>query len=312
MKIVFLNISRINYDGKIDLSKYSDVTFYDSTNYDEIISRVNGYDVVVVKEMKLDRDLIYRFNGVKLICEARTGYNNIDIDACRDMNINVCNAPGYATGNVALFTIMLMLNMSVSMKSQQDMLHNGDYSNFSNILKVNYSKLTGKVLGIIGTGTIGSEVERFATTLGMNVIGYSHTKKEDTEYIHFVTLNELLTNSDYISLHSLLNNDNYHMLNETNMNLIKNTTYIINTARGALIDEEYLIKCLREHKIAGAGLDVSEHEPLTSEDELFRLDNVIVTPHMAWNSLEARCRLMDIVFSNINNYSNGKEYNSVY
>lgn len=109
MKIVFLNISRINYDGKIDLSKYSDVTFYDSTNYDEIISRVNGYDVVVVKEMKLDRDLIYGFNGVKLICEAGTGYNNIDIDACRDMNINVCNAPGYATGNVALFTIMLIL-----------------------------------------------------------------------------------------------------------------------------------------------------------------------------------------------------------
>lgn len=311
MKIVFLNIKRINYDNRIDLSKYDDldITYYDNTNENEILDRVGDAEIVVTKELNVNRDIIEKFSNVKLICEAGTGYNNIDIDACSDNNILVCNVPNYATDTVALFTIMLMLNMSVSMKQQIVMIEKNNYSNFGNNLMVNYSELKGKTLGIIGCGKIGRKVAKFATLLGMNVLIYSRTFRYDD--LEYVSLEELLSSSDYISLHCSLNDDTYHILNKDNMKLIKRNACIINTARGALIDEKVLINMLENKKIAGCGLDVLENEPADSNNPLLKFDNCIITPHMAWNSIEARNRLMDLTINNINNYIDNNPINIV-
>lgn len=314
MKIVFLNINRINYDKSINLDYYKnlyDVKFFDFTDYDLILDRVEEADVVVVKEMVLDRNIIMSLpSSVKLICEAGTGYNNIDINACFERGIKVCNVPGYSTNTVALFTMMLILNLSTSYHIQKKMLDNDDYSNFSDNLGVIHSEIDEKTLGIIGMGKIGKRVADMASSLGMKVIYYSKNKKEDINY-EYVSLDELLKRSDYVSLHCALTDETFHMINKDKLSLMKKSSFIINTARGNLIDEEALINALKNKYIAGCGVDVVATEPANSSNELFKLDNVIITPHMGWNSVEAKMRLVDLVFDNINNFSKGVYKNIV-
>lgn len=312
MKTVFLNIERINYDNKMDLIYNSEYVYYDKTNKEDIIKHIGDASIVVTKELVVDKETIEAFpNSVKLICEAGTGYNNIDVEACTKKGIKVCNVPNYATNNVALFTIMLMLNMSTSMGKQIKMLDNDDYSNFGNTLKVNYNELSNKTLGIIGLGKIGQKLADLADSLGMNVITYTRSKKDDFRWIKYVSLDELLSTSDYISLNCFLSDETRHIINKDNINKIKHSAFVINTARGALIDEEALYNALKDNKIAGAGLDVLEKEPASKDNPLFKLDNVIITPHMAWNSIEARTRLLNTTYENIESFKNGNIINNV-
>lgn len=313
LKAVVLNSERMNYDGKLDLSVLSsEVREYASTEQDQILERVQGMDVVVTKEMPVDGDTIARFpDSVQLICEAGTGYNNIDIEAARARGITVCNIPAYSTERVAHTAIMMILNLSSSMQIQQAMLARGDRSNFTKCMQVSHVEVNGKVLGIVGAGNIGREVIKVAQALGMKVLAYVRTPRADEDNLKYVSFEELLKQSDYISLHCPLTPQTRHMINKETIAMMKPTAYIINTGRGALIDEPALIEALKEGRIAGAGLDVQETEPPVQDNPLYDMPNVILTPHMGWKGLETRQRLVSILAANIQAFDEGRPQNVV-
>lgn len=312
-KTVVLNSARMNYDGKLDMSVLSsDVTEYAVTEQDQILERVQGVDVVVTKEMPVSGETIAQFpDSVKLICEAGTGYNNIDIEAARAKGITVCNIPAYSTERVAHTAIMMILNLSSTMQVQQAMLTKGDRSNFTKCLQVDHVEVNGKTLGVIGAGTIGREVIKVAQALGMKILAYTRTPRADEENLKYVSLEELLKQSDYISLHCPLTPQTRHMINKDTIALMKPTAFIINTGRGALIDEPALIEALQKGQIAGAGLDVQETEPPAQDNPLYDMPNVILTPHMGWKGLETRQRLVSILAANIKGFIEGKPQNVV-
>ena len=312
-KTVVLNAERINYDGKAGFDDIaSEVKVYDDTPQDKILERVQGYTVVVTKEIPVPGDIIRQFpDSVKLICEAGTGYNNLDLEAAREKGIRVCNVPNYSTQRVAQTVLLLMLDLASSMTRQHRMLARGDHSNFTDRLSVDHIELNGKTLGVVGTGNIGREVIRVAQALDMKILATAHHQRPDEDGIHYVPLKELLSESDFISLHCPLTDETRHMIDENAISLMKPGAYIINTARGALIDEKALIRALEEGRIAGAGLDVQETEPPAEDSPLYTLDNVVLTPHMGWRGLETRRRLVDKVRQDIEAFCSGSPINVI-
>ena len=312
-KVVVLNAGKMNYDGQLDFSVLSpDVVVYEDSAQEEILERIEGAAAVVTKELPVSAEMIRQFpESVKLICEAGTGYNNIAIEAAAEKGIRVCNVPAYSSHRVAHTAIMLMLNLSSTMQTQIKMLGKGDRSNFTEHLMVPHVELNGKTLGVIGAGNIGRQVIKVGQALDMNVLCYTRTPRENEENLTFVSLEELLAKSDYISLHCPLTPATRHMIDDKAISLMKPSAFIINTSRGALIDEPTLIKALQEGRIAGAGLDVQETEPPAADNPLYTLDNVIITPHMGWKGMETRQRLVGVVAADINGFFEGKPVNVV-
>lgn len=315
--IVFLNSAKLDFDNKLDFSLLSDlatVTKYDATRDDEILERVQGQNIVITKEMPVGRDLILQFPpSVKLICEAGTGYNNIDIAAAKEKNIAVCNVPSYSTEAVAQLVITFMLNLSSSLIEQQIMLHEKNFDNFTKCLQVPHFELQGKTLGVIGgTGAIGQDVINIALTLGMNIAVYSRTPKpESNPRVKFVTLDELIKESDFITIHCPLTPATKHLINKERLKMMKKSAFIINTARGAIINEQDLIEALQQGEIAGAALDVQDPEPPQLDNPLFSMKNVIMTPHIGWRRLESRQRLIKLMAGNVESFLQGNPINIV-
>ena len=303
----------MNYDNKLDMSILSEnLTQFDSTPEALILERVQGQNIVITKEMPVSGEIISKFpDSVKLICEAGTGYNNIDLEAAKKKGITVCNIPAYSTQRVAHTAITFILNLSSSMQIQQSMLTNKNRDNFTKCMQVKHVEVNGKTLGIIGAGTIGKEVIKIAKVLGMNILVYTRTPREDEESVKYVDLDTVLSKSDYISLHCPLTPQTRHIIDENAISKMKSSAFIINTARGALIDEPALIKALQENKIAGAGLDVQEVEPPALDNPLYDMENVILTPHMGWKGLETRQRLISILADNIKAFLDGNPINVV-
>lgn len=312
-KCVVLNAKKMNFDGKLDFSVLSsDVTVYDDTTTEELPGRIQGADIIVTKEMPVSAEMIQRFpESVKLICEAGTGYNNIDLEAARKKGITVCNIPAYSTERVAHTAIMMILNLSSTMQVQMKMLANGNHDNFTKNLQVPHVEVNGKTLGVIGAGHIGRKVIKIAQALDMNILVYTRTPGEDEKGIRYVSLKELLEHSDYVSLHCPLTESTKHMINKETLKLMKPSAFIINTSRGALIDEAALIEALKNGKIAGAGLDVQETEPPKETSPLYTMENILLTPHMGWKGLETRQRLVSILADNIKNFLAGNPKNVV-
>lgn len=312
-KTVVMNGERMNYDHRLDYSILSDeVKVYEQTTPDQILERIQGFDIVVTKEMPVSGDLIRQFpDSVKLIVEAGTGYNNLDLAAAKEKGITVCNIPAYSTERVAHTAIMMIMNLSSSMQKQISMLAKNDHTNFTKCMQVDHVEINGKTLGVIGAGNIGREVIKVAQALGMNILAYTSSAREDEPGIHYTTLDEVLSKSDYVTLHCPLKPETHHMINKERLALMKPTAFIINTARGALIDESALIEALQEGRIAGAGLDVQEVEPPSEDNPLYSMDNVILTPHMGWRGLETRQRLVSIVADDIKNFLAGTPINVV-
>ena len=312
-KVVVLNAAKMNYDGLLDFSVLSPETVvYEDSSPEQIIERIQGACAVVTKELPVPADMIEQFpDSVRLICEAGTGYNNIAIDAARQKGIMVCNVPAYSSHRVAHTAIMMMLNLSSTMQTQIKMLGRGDRSNFTDHLQVPHVELNGKTLGVVGYGNIGRQVIRVAQALDMKVLCYTRTARPDEENLSFVTLETLLKESDYISLHCPLNDKTRHLINEETISLMKPSAFLINTSRGALIDEPALIRALTEKRIAGAGLDVQETEPPAQDNPLYTLENVVLTPHMGWKGLETRQRLVGVVAADIQGFLNGNPVNVV-
>ena len=313
VKTVVLNGDRMNYDHRLDFSILSDeVKVYEETKPEQILDRIQGFDVVVTKEMPVPGDIIRSFpDSVKLIVEAGTGYNNHDLEAIKEKGLTLCNVPAYSTERVAHTAIMMILNLSSSMRKQMNMLHDKDHTNFTRCMQVDHVEVNGKILGVIGTGNIGREVIKIAQALGMKILAYARTPREDEPGIHFASLEEVLAQSDYLTLHCPLNAETRHLINRERLELMKPTACSVNTARGALIDEEALIEALQEGRIAGAGLDVQETEPPAADNPLYDMDNVILTPHMGWRGLETRQRLVSIAADDITNFLAGTPVNVI-
>ena len=312
-RVVVVNASKMNYDHALDFSVLSsDVQVYDDSTNAELIERIQGARVVVTKELPVGADLLSQFpDTVKLIVEAGTGYNNINLDAAKERGITVCNIPAYSTERVAHTVIMMILNFASTMQKQIGMLAKGDRSNFTQHLQVSHTEVNGKTLGVVGAGHIGMEVIKVAKALGMHILVHTRTPKADGDGIRYVSLDELLENSDYITLHCPLNDQTKHIINKEAIGKMKPSAVIVNTGRGPLINEADLCEALLSKRIAGAGLDVQEVEPPAEDSPLYTLDNVIITPHMGWKGLETRQRLVGIIRDNVQAFFKGEPINVV-
>ena len=312
-RVVVVNASKMNYDHALDFSVLSsDVQVYDDSTNAELIERIQGARVVVTKELPVGADLLSQFpDTVKLIVEAGTGYNNIDLKGAKERGITVCNIPAYSTERVAHTVIMMILNFASTMQKQIGMLAKGDRSNFTQHLQVSHTEVNGKTLGVVGAGHIGMEVIKVAKALGMNILVHTRTPKADGDGIRYVSLDELLENSDYITLHCPLNDQTKHIINKEAIGKMKPSAVIVNTGRGPLINEADLCEALLSKRIAGAGLDVQEVEPPAEDSPLYTLDNVIITPHMGWKGLETRQRLVGIIRDNVQAFFKGEPINVV-
>lgn len=316
LNTVALNAGKLDFDGKLDftpLTQLTALTRYAASNQSDILDRVQNQAIVISKEVPLGKELIQKMpSSVKLICEAGTGYNNIDIAAARAKNITVCNVPGYSTEAVAQLAIACILNFSSSLSLQKTMLHEKNFSNFTKHLQVPHFELQGKTLGLIGAGAIGHQTALVAHALGMNILVYSRTVKSwEALNAKFVSLDELLAAADFVSIHCPLTPETRHLLNKERFRQMKATAYLINTARGPIIDEADLIDALQNQRLAGAALDVQDPEPPSLDNPLFAMDNVLLTPHIGWQTLESRQRLIGLLAGNINAWLQGKPVNTV-
>lgn len=313
---VFLNSAKLDFDNNLNLLpliNLTNFTKYDKSNNAEILERVKNQNIVITKELPIGRDLITQFPpSVKLICEAGTGYNNIDIAAAKEKNITVCNIPGYSTEAVAQLAITFILNLISSLAPQQIMIKQNNFDNFTKHLQLPHFEIQNKTLGVIGAGTIGQQVIKIARVLGMNILVYSRTPKQwNDPNIQNVSLEELLSQSDFVSIHCPLTVDTKYLIDKEKLEMMKPSSFIINTSRGPIIKETDLIEALQNKVIAGAGLDVQDPEPPELNNPLFSMQNVILTPHIGWKCLESRQRLIDILVQNINSFIHGKPINVV-
>lgn len=312
-KIVVLNGDVVNYDHTMDWQQLGEsVQVYPSSATDQILDRVQEATVVVTKEMPLPKAIVAQLpDSVQLVVEAGTGYNNHDLAALKAKHIALANVPAYSTQRVADTALMLMLNLASSMQQQLTMLAHGDHRNFSQHLMVPHVELNGKTLGVIGFGHIGQALIKIAQAMDMQILVATRTKRDDRDGIHFTSQADLLVHSDFVSLNLPLTPDTANLIDASALQLMKPSAFLINTARGGLVDEPALIQALKHHEIAGAGLDVQASEPLADDSPLFALDNVIVTPHIGWRGLETRQRLVKIVADDIQAFLQGETLNRI-
>ncbi len=285
--------------------------YYDRTSAIETIARCYHADVIVTNKTIINADVINAASGLKLIAVTATGYNNVDIAAAKNNGIAVCNVPGYGTYSVAQHTFSLLLQLTNQVGINAASVHNGDWHEAKDWC---YSmqpiiELKDKVLGIIGLGKIGKQVALIAQAFGMQVIYFAG--REEVPAAKKVSLHELFIQSDFISLHCPLTKDNASFVNKELLGLMKPSSFLINTARGLLINEKDLAQALQQKKIAGAALDVLSTEPPQETNPLICLSNCIITPHNAWMSVEARGRIMQTTVENIQAFINGSPQNIV-
>ena len=313
MKLIILDKCTVT-KGDVDLSPletFGEVAYYDLLTKDEIKKVLVGADAVVCNKARLDAEII-ECSTLKFIGLFATGYNNIDIEAAKRCGIVVCNVPGYSTDSVAQLTISLMLELAGNASAYARSVAAGDWkrSKQFSYFFAPITELKGKTLGIYGIGTIGLAVAKVALAFGMKVIAYSRTPKR-IEGIRDVDRETLFRESDFLSLHCPLNEQSALAVNTQTLALMKPTAYLINTARGGIVDEKALAEALEKEQIAGAALDVLTEEPMAENCVLFGTKNCIITPHIAWAAYETRVRLIDLVAQNLKAFENGTPVNVV-
>ncbi len=313
MKLVILDKCTVT-KGDVDLSpleKFGTVEYYDLLSKEEIKKALVGADAVVCNKAKIEGDIIEE-SSLKFIGLFATGYNNIDIEAAKRKGVVVCNVPGYSTDSVAQLTVALMLELAGNASTYARSVAAGDWkrSKQFSYFFAPITELVGKTLGIYGLGTIGQAVARIALAFGMRVIAYSRTPKK-IKGILDVDKETLFKESDFLSFHCPLNAESALAVNAKTLALMKPTAFLINTARGGIIDEAALAEALEKEQIAGAALDVLTEEPMAENCVLFGVKNCIITPHIAWAAYETRVRLIERVAENLEAFVNGSPINVV-
>ncbi|WP_278952703.1 D-2-hydroxyacid dehydrogenase [Lactobacillus apis] len=319
MKIVNLDSYALN-PGDLDwspLKELGDCTFYDRTpvnDDNEILKRIGDAEIVLTNKTPLDEHVISTAPNLKYIGVTATGYNVIDTEAATKANIPVTNIPTYGTDAVAQFTFALLLEITSHVGLHNQLVHDGRWS--SNPDFTFWAKplmeLQGKTLGLIGFGSIAKKVAEIGHAFSMNIIFYNHRPKTDLpNYVKQVSLEELYQQSDIISLHVPQTLETTEMINQKAISQMKDGVILINTARGGLISEKDVADALNDGKIAAAGVDVVQKEPIPADSPLLSAKNCYITPHIAWAPRETRNRLLGIVVDNLQAFLNGEKLNVV-
>ena len=306
MKIIFLDAATMGDTSFEPIAKLGELVCYDSSTPQEALERVGDCDVLIVNKVKVTPELIDAAKNLKLICESATGVNNIDIDYAAAKGIPVRNAVGYSTTTVVQATFMHILTLVSMAPYFDDCVKSGRYSQMGMFTDVSqcWWELSGKTIGIIGMGNIGNRVAKVAEAFGMNVCYFSTSGTSHNKEYPSVTLEELLKNSDIVSIHAPLNERTAGLIGEKELKLMKSSAYLINMGRGGIAVEEDLAKAVDEGVIAGAGLDVYVTEPLPADNCFLKMshpERMSLAPHVGWASQQARERLMAQVAENIRN-----------
>ena len=314
MKITVTDIDTVTRgDLSFDfLENLGEVEYYSVTAENEVAERIKDSDIVLCNKTPLNRNNLKDAKNLKYIGLFATGYNNIDIEYCREKGITVCNAPSYSTDSVAQLTFALILELTNRVCDYRSLVDKGDWkkSRTFSMFPIPLMELKGKTLGIIGFGSIGTRTAEIALAFGMKVLAFNRSPKS-SQGVDFVDLDPLLSQSDIVSLHCPLNPQSEKLIDEKAISKMKQGAYLINTARGPIVDENALASALKSGKLAGAGVDVLCTEPMTEDCPLYGIPSCIITPHIAWAGLETRERLLGIVFDNIKAFLEGKTINNV-
>ena len=301
-------LGNLDFDA---LKEFGNVVNYDTTKPEEVIERIKDAHIVLTNKVVLNENNLKEAKSLELICETATGFNNIDIVYAKNNNIAVTNVAGYSTNTVAQHTFATVLSLYDKLAYYDNFVKSGEYAKsglFTNVTNPFY-ELEGKTWGIIGLGAIGRRVAKIAEAFGVNVIYYSTSGKNSNSDYKRVEFNELLETSDIISIHAPLNDDTKGLINYEALKKMKKNSILVNMGRGPIVVEKDLAKAIDEELIAGAALDVFEVEPIALDNPLVSVknkDRLVLTPHIAWASVEARNRLFKEVINNIKAFYNGE------
>lgn len=308
MKIVFLDTKTVGDLPSLNsLDKLGNVTYYQVTKPDQTEERITGADVVITNKVVLNRELLEKTDSLKLICIAATGMNNVDLLAAEELGIRVKNVSGYSTKSVAQCTFAMIFHLVQHLNYYDDYVKSGSYSEseiFTNQDR-SFFELSGKRFGIIGFGNIGGKVAKIAEAFGAEVVYYSTSGKNNDQPYKQLDLHELLESSDIVSIHAPLNKNTDNLIGKDELLIMKSESILINTGRGGIVDENALAQAINDNQIGGAGIDVFENEPIKSDNPLLTISNrekIVLTPHIAWSSVEARTELIDGVKKNIEDF----------
>ena len=312
MKIVVLdgftlNPGDLSWDG---LKQFGEVVVYDRTPQEMVVERAKDAEVIYTNKTMIDEKVLNGLSKLKYIGVLATGYNVVDTEAARKKNVIVTNVPGYSTASVAQMTFALILELTQHAQRHSDAVISGKWSNSPYYCFWDYPliELAGKTIGIIGYGNIGSKVGEIATAFGMKIIG-SKRVHSDMSHLHnfrWAEIPELMQQSDVVTVHCPLTPETNWMINKASLRLMKRSAFFINASRGPIMVDEDVADALNNDVIAGAGLDVVSIEPPQQDNPLFKAKNCIITPHIAWATIEARERLMNITVGNLAAFLSGK------
>ena len=314
MKIVLLDTATLGKD--VDLSPITslgEAVEYENTAPEQIAERLTDADVAVLNKLKLGAHNLGGAKNLKLICVAATGYDNIDLEYCREHGIALCNVPGYSTDSVAQITLAMALSLASHLNEYNRFVHSGEYtaSGVANKLTPIYHELSAMTWGIVGGGSIGSAVARVAEAMGCKVLVCR--RKKDDRYEQ-VDIDEICRRSDIISLHVPLTDETRGMISRERIANMKRGAILINVARGAVTDEAALADALESGQLGGLGVDVYSKEPFGADHPFSRIlgrENVCLTPHMAWGSAESRARCVSTMAENIVRFFGGNAQNRI-
>lgn len=306
MRAVILDADTVT-DSDVSLDKISSVlptVIYGFSADDEIADRISDADVVLTNKCRITKEIFERCPNIKYIGLFATGYNNIDIKEAKARGCVVSNVPGYSTNAVAQHTFALILNRYSGVAAYDQTVKNGDwcYSKLFSYFNIPFFELAGKTIGIVGYGAIGKAVKRIAEAFNMNILVHTRSYPKDDSGIKVVSLEELLKESDIVSLHCPLTDETAGLINKDTLALMKPSAMLVNTSRGGAVVERDLADALNSGKIAAAALDVLDREPMDVNCPLRNAKNCCITPHIAWAPLETRIRLIDMVSDNLKNY----------
>lgn len=315
-KIVVLDsktLGNVNFDK---LKEFGEVVLYEKTKAEEVEERVKDASIILTNKVVLNKDNLKNAEKLEIICETATGFNNIDIEYAKSKNIAVTNVAGYSTPTVAQHTFATLLHLYDKIGYYDEFVKSGEYSKsgmFTNLDKP-FNDIEGKKWGIVGLGNIGKKVAKIAEAFGAEVVYYSTSGKNNNSDYKRVELDELLSESDIISIHSPLNSNTQGLFNYDNLKKMKKSAVLINMGRGPIVVEKDLAKALDENIIAGVALDVFSVEPMPEDSPLLKIKNkekIVMTPHIAWASVEARERLFNDLIENIKAFYRGEKRNRV-
>ena len=313
MKILVTDSASLKSNNDLSLevlNKFGEVTEFESLTREELLKLVVDKDVILTNKVVIDREVMENAPRLRYIGLFATGYNNIDITAAKEKGIVVANAGTYSTNAVAQQVIGYILAHYTKIAAYDEFVKQGGWLKSKCFAPLVFStdEVYGKTLGIVGYGSIGQAVEKVALALGMKVLVYTRTKREGEKFVSF---DELLSNSDVISMHCPLTEQTKDMMNSEAFSKCKNGAFFINTARGGVVDEFALFDALQSGKLSGAAVDVLKSEPMVDECPLINAKNIIITPHTAWAPLKTRERLLGIVCDNIQAFLDGNPTNNV-